>query len=144
MTRKMRNIIFAICPLLFMSVSFHARGCPVNCHTNGCYDDSGIVTRITNKLFALPEVKMKNIFVDSLTNHKKGISMRVMQKPDKLKKYYWIAVGYDSDLRFETYYNFYIWPDNMIIKYLHPYNGRALTLADWRKSRNVNSKTNEK
>jgi len=99
--------------------------------------DSEIVNRIMNKLLNLREVKQKDVFVDSLTNHKKGITMRVIGKPEKLKKYYWIAVGYDSDLRFETYYNFYVWPDNMLVKYLDPISGKALTMLEWRRTKKI-------
>jgi hypothetical protein len=91
---------------------------------------------IMEKLFELPEVKRKWKFVDSLTAHKKGISMRVMKRPEGISTYYWIAVGYDNDLSFETYYNFYVWPDPMTIRYYDPGEGKILTLAEWRKKLN--------
>jgi hypothetical protein len=94
--------------------------------------DSVNLKRIMYKLFNLPEIRKKNKFIDSLTNHKKGISMRVMKSPDRMIKHYWIAVGYDSDFRFETYYNFYVWPKQMFIKYLDPITGELLTLEEWR------------
>lgn len=96
------------------------------------FDDSLIVSRILDKLSRLPEVRRKNRIIDSLTHHSKGISMRVMHQPDKSKNYFWIAVGYNNSLRFETYYNFYVWPDKMIIKYLDPHTGNTLSLAEWR------------
>jgi hypothetical protein len=58
-----------------------------------------------------------------------------MSKPSKNSKYYCIAVGYNGDLRFETYYNFYVWPKTMTIKYLETYSGEILTLAKWRRIR---------
>ena len=97
--------------------------------------DSLLVARITDKLFHLAEVQQSNSFIDSFTHHTHGIAARIMQRPNKSTKYYWIAVGYDSDLRFETYYNFYVWPDKMTIKYLDTFTGKALTLAEWRKNR---------
>jgi hypothetical protein len=95
--------------------------------------DTLIESTIMDKLFELPEVKRKWKFVDSLTGHKKGISMRVMKRPEGVSNYYWIAVGYDSDLKFETYYNFYVWPDQMTIRYFDTVDGKILTLAEWRK-----------
>ena len=102
------------------------------------YDHSGdsvLIARIVDKLFDLPEVRLSNSYVDSFTHHTHGIAARVMQRPGKSAKYYWIAVGYDSDLRFETYYNFYVWPAKMTIKYMDTFTGKMLTLAAWRKTR---------
>jgi len=97
--------------------------------------DRLLIARIVDKLFALAEVKQSNSFIDSFSHHTHGIAARVMSRPDKSTKYYWIAVGYDNDERFETYYNFYVLPDKMTIKYLDTFTGKALTLAEWRKNR---------
>jgi hypothetical protein len=74
------------------------------------YDENQTVDSIITKLFQLPEVRKSNNFVDSFTHHKHGVSALVVSKPGKNSKYYCIAVGYNGDLRFETYYNFYVWP----------------------------------
>jgi len=108
--------------------------CQIYIHGN----DSEVINRIMDKLYRLPEVKEKDAFIDSLTKHKHGISMRIMQRPGKLTKYYWIAVGYNSNLRFQTYYNFYVWPDSMVIKYLDPDSGKILTLSEWREIQKSN------
>jgi hypothetical protein len=98
-------------------------------------DENQIVDSIIAKLLQLPEVRKSNNFVDSFTHHKHGVSALVMSKPSKNSKYYCIAVGYNGDLRFETYYNFYVWPKTMTIKYLDTYSGEILTLAKWRRIR---------
>jgi hypothetical protein len=97
--------------------------------------DTPIENKILDLLFSLPEVKMSDRFVDSLTNHRHGISMRIVHRPNRLEKYYTIDAGYNSSERFENYYNFYVWPDKMIIKIVDSYTGRLLTLAEWRKKR---------
>jgi hypothetical protein len=87
------------------------------------------------RLFSLPEVKLSSRFIDSLTNHRHGIAMRIVQRPDKSNKYFIIDAGYDNDLRFENYYNFYVWPEKMTIKIVDSYTGKLLTLSEWRKTR---------
>jgi hypothetical protein len=118
----------------FLHTSFRLSG-DVNARIQQT-DDSVFVNKIMDKLFSFPEIKRKQAFVDSLSHHKRGISMIVMQKPGKANKYYWIAVGYNGAQRFETYYNFYVWPSQMEIKYLDTESGNLLTLAQWRKLQN--------
>jgi hypothetical protein len=101
------------------------------------YNDTNAVDKILYRLSKLPEVRWSNLYIDSFTRHTHRISMRVVEKPDSMKKYYWIAVGYNNDERFETYYNFYVWPDKMIIKYLDSKSGKVLTLSEWRKTRTL-------
>jgi hypothetical protein len=97
--------------------------------------DSTRLDKIITKLFELPEVKEKDKKIDSLARHSKGISMRVIKYPSKDNKYYIISVGYDSDLRFETYFSFYVWPESMEIRYLDPDTNRPITLSEWRRAR---------
>ncbi|HMH20152.1 MAG TPA: hypothetical protein VK563_00180 [Puia sp.] len=148
---KVIQIVLVFCMILFKGIPSSAIALPENWNgdfwknqmtyfavlQNKNLNDSELVNKALDKLFQLQEVKRKNKFIDSLTKHTKGISMRVMQKPSKLTKYYWIAVGYDNDLRFETYYNFYVYPDNMSIRYLDTYSGDAITLMQWRKKRKL-------
>lgn len=103
--------------------------------SNYSVTDTAIENKILDKLFNLPEVKISSRFIDSLTNHRHGISMRIIQRPNGLKKYYIIDAGYNSSERFENYYNFYVWPDRMIVKVVDSYTGRLLTLTEWRKKR---------
>lgn len=145
---RQKKLIILVCFIHFIVISNSVRASPrcypITFNNIGIYfeginyfnnNDSEVVNKIIKKLVNLPEVKAKNSYVDSLTKHAKGVSFRVMLKPGKLAKYYWIAVGYDSNLRFETYYNFYVWPDKMIIKYLDTNNGKTLSLAEWRRNK---------
>src|SRR5258708_22258497 len=56
----------------------------LECDTNKLED------KVVQKIFSLPEIKAKNRFVDSLTNHKSGISVIISGRPNKEHKYYWI------------------------------------------------------
>jgi hypothetical protein len=75
------------------------------------FNDTTVENKVLAKLFSLPEVKLSGRFIDSLTRHRQGIAMRIVQHPDKSNEYYIIDAGYDNDLRFENYYNFYVWPE---------------------------------
>jgi hypothetical protein len=101
------------------------------------HDDTDTIMerRILDKLFSLPEVKNSNRYIDSFTNHQNGISMRIVQRPERLKKYYIVDAGYDYEERFENYYIFYVWPGRMNIKAVDSYSSELLTLAEWRKRR---------
>jgi len=74
--------------------------------------------RITDKIFALPEVKEKGKFIDSLTHHKNGVSIMIYVKPSAKAPYYWVKVGYDGEVKFETYYNSYVYRKGLVIKFL--------------------------
>jgi hypothetical protein len=88
--------------------------------------------KIINDVFSLPEVRKKNKYIDSLTKHKKGITIIIAKKPDKIHNYYWVQAGYNSELRFEPYYNFYVYQPNRVIKYYDPMSDKILTLKEWR------------
>ena len=90
---------------------------------------------IEDTLMTIKEVKQKNDFIDSLTNHKHGISFMI-DKPNIENKAYYIAVGYNKKLRFETFYNFYINPTNKQITIDDAFSGERLTLDAWRKTEN--------
>lgn len=94
--------------------------------------------KILDAIRKLPEVIEREKYLDSLTNHKGHISVMVVSKPSKSQPYYWVKVGYDNELRFETYYNFYVYnagKGNLEIKYYDVVSGKAITLKEWRKSR---------
>jgi hypothetical protein len=92
--------------------------------------------KILDAVRKLPEVIEREKYLDSLTNHKGHVALMVESKPSKLQPYYWIKVGYDNELRFETYFNFYIYNvgnGNLEIKYYDVVIGKAITLKEWRK-----------
>lgn len=89
---------------------------------------------IHDTLLTIPQVKKSDSYIDSLTNHKHGISFMV-GKPQQGKEDlgYQIQAGYNSDVRFETYYFFYINPANKEIKVLDATSGNILPLQEWQK-----------
>ena len=88
---------------------------------------------IIDRLHLLPEIKEKNRYIDSLANHKHGISFITLKKPKSEKDYYWIQAGFNGDIRFETYYNFYVYYPKMKIEIFDPTSNKAYSLSEWRK-----------
>lgn len=85
-----------------------------------------------NEILKLPEVIIKNKMIDSLSNHKHGVSLLSDTTIDGIK-YYEIKAGYNSDLRYETYYNFYVEKGNCKnIKIFEPIGGDLISLEKWR------------
>ena len=46
------------------------------------FKDTVVENKILERLFNLPEVKLSDHFIDSITNHRHGISMRIVHRPD--------------------------------------------------------------
>jgi hypothetical protein len=88
-----------------------------------------------SKILALPEIKTKNRFIDSSTNHQRGIAIMVINKPANNKDYFWIQAGNNTPLRFEPIYNFYVYLPNLEVKYFDPVNNQVISLQNWRKKK---------
>lgn len=98
--------------------------------------DSVFENEIMDKIYHLPEVQESQRLIDSLTNHKSGVSMIIFKTPTQDSPYYWIQVGYNGTLRFEPYYNFYVYPQKgNEIKFLNTMTDSIMSLKDWRKTR---------
>jgi hypothetical protein len=89
---------------------------------------------IHDTLLTIMQVKKSDAYIDSLTNHKQGISFMI-GKPQQGKESlgYQVQAGYNSDVHFETYYFFYINPANKEIKVLDQTSGNILPLQEWQK-----------
>lgn len=138
--------------MLKRSVRFIERLTGIKAHPDGDYIGWRVVVakdlrawreweieeRITAKIFALPEVKEKGRFVDSLTHHKRGVSLIVAGRPTAERPYYWVEVGFDGELRFETYYNFYVYRKGLVIKFLDTVEeDDVIGLEEWRRRRKI-------
>jgi hypothetical protein len=88
---------------------------------------------VLNKIYKIPEVRKKDHFVDSITNHKHGISMIIVQRPNAKEPYYVVQVGYNNKIRFEPYYTFYVYKKNLVIKFYDTIQNEIITLEEWRK-----------
>ena len=92
--------------------------------------DSIFESKIFDTLIRIKQVQQKNKFIDSFSHHEKGIAMLIVQRPDSIKNYYWVQVGYNGPLRFEPYFNFYIYKEGFKIKYLETSSNDLLDLRD--------------
>jgi hypothetical protein len=88
---------------------------------------------VLGKIYKIPEVRKKDHFIDSLTNHKHGISTITLKRPTAKEAYYVIQVGYNNEMRFEPYYTFYVYKKNLVIKVYDTLSGKIISLAEWRK-----------
>lgn len=98
--------------------------------------------RAQNEILKLPEVTLKNKMIDSLSNHTHGISLLSDSTTIDGIKYYEIKAGYNSDIRYETYYNFYVEKGNcQNIKVAEPIEGDIIPISEWRiRNQNRNEK----
>ena len=98
-------------------------------------NDSLVLTledKIMDAVMSLPEVKKANAYIDSISNHKKGIA-GIMSEPEKGETDYGVRVGYNGEERFEVYYFFYVDPKNFQIKILNIITDSVISVEEWRK-----------
>lgn len=86
------------------------------------------------KIFSLPEVQTRNKYIDSVTNHKHGITIIVRKKPLHKQDYYWIQAGNNNEIRFEPIYNFYVYLPDLRVAYLDLLSNEAISLENWRRN----------
>lgn len=90
-----------------------------------------------NEIIGLKEVELKAKFIDSLSNHKSGISFMSDSLDIDGISYYEIKAGYNSKLRFENYYTFYVEKGNCKnVKIFEPIEGEIISLLQWRELKN--------
>ena len=95
--------------------------------------DTSIEDLILSKIHNLYEVKRKEKYIDSITNHKHGISLLILKKPSAKKQYYIVQAGYDSKIRFEPYYTFYVFRNALEVKYYDTQTDSLMSIDEWRK-----------
>ncbi|MCP9753103.1 hypothetical protein [Ferruginibacter sp. HRS2-29] len=88
--------------------------------------------KILDRIAQLPEFKKSYKYIDSLTDHKHGLSSMIF-KPQKGEKFYYVKVGYSSPERFETYYNFYVDSTTFAINVDDVVEADIVPIAEWRK-----------
>lgn len=98
------------------------------------YEDSALT--VVEKL---PEVKtLKARFDKQNLDTSHHFALLLGRKPDTSFKYYWVEVGDDTPVRFETYENFYVDPKSFIVYYDYydvvSDSVSVLTIDQWRKS----------
>lgn len=90
---------------------------------------------VINTIYNLTEIKSYFHKVDSIFKGKMHAKIIIFSNPTKAEPYYWVQVGIDNGLRFDTEYNFYIYvKKNIEVKYYDAFNDKIITLEEWRKS----------
>lgn len=92
------------------------------------------IENLEKEILQLPEIKEKNQLIDSITNHKNGISFNSQET----EKFYKISVGYNSHMRWENYFDFEISKDDCVLKILDVESGNFMSIENWRSIHNKN------
>ncbi len=121
---RLKHIYIILVGLLFYA-------CDGQTKKNICTSDIAI-----KKISQLPEIVKQGKYIDSLTNHKHGVSFMVEDDLVGKKKYFRIKTGYNGNLRWETSYIFYADKENCSIYYFDTVSEKLLTIEQWRYSFN--------
>jgi hypothetical protein len=137
--KRQIRIIFSCLPFVFYSCS-HQSDVNVNSPSgkepvvatekNSVKED--VEGKIMDAVMNLPEVIRSNAYIDSISNHKKGIA-GITDAPADGETDYSVKVGYNGDERFEVYYFFYVNPKTMQIKVQDIVLDSLMLYNDWHK-----------
>lgn len=97
------------------------------------YAHDSLEDKAISELYKLTEIKQRHRFIDSISEHKRGIAFIVRKRPTHNKDYYWIQAGDNTALRFQPIYNFHVYLPDLRVKYFDPFANVELTLEQWRK-----------
>lgn len=87
----------------------------------------------TKVISELVEVKVHQRYIDSLTQHTRGVSYMVENEKINGKDYYQIKTGYNGKLHWETYNIFYVNKNDCGKIYVDDVvSGNIITLQQWR------------
>lgn len=93
------------------------------------FTDSILQAKITDTLMQLSFVRESNRYIDSVSDHKHGISFITDTANNEIS----VMAGYNGEERFETYYNFNINPVTFEIKVMDAGSGDFVTVDDYLK-----------
>ena len=108
------------------------------CQGQKCSNEDEAIKIISS----LPEVRKQENIIDSVTNHKHGVSYIVEDEKINKKEYIRIKTGYNGEFRWETYYIFYIDKKACSLYYYDTINGNLLTIEQWRNKSNKKKMNN--
>jgi hypothetical protein len=97
-------------------------------------NDPAFENYVVDTIFSLKEVQEKSKYLDSLTNHSKGVTV-IVNRSDENGGVYEIRVGYNGEERFETYYNFYFDSVSKQISIMDVVSGDKISLDNFRKDK---------
>lgn len=96
------------------------------------FGDTALENKITSALLKLPFVQKSNSYIDSISDHKHGISFMLDSTGNSNEIS--VQAGYNGDQRFETYYHFYVNPKSLDIKVYDPVADKKLTVKEYLKT----------
>lgn len=97
------------------------------------FGDTALENKITSVLLKLPFVQKSNSYIDSISDHKHGISF-MLDSTGNSEHEISVQAGYNGDQRFETYYHFYVNPKSLDIKVYDPVADKKLTVKEYLKT----------
>lgn len=97
------------------------------------FADTALENKITTALLKLPFVQKSNAYIDSLTNHKHGITF-LLDSAGNSENEISVQAGYNGSQRFETYYRFYVDPKSLAVKVYDQVADKKLTVKEYLKS----------
>lgn len=103
-----------------------------SCQGQQCSNEDEAIKIISS----LPEVGKQEKIIDSITNHKHGVSYMVEDEKINKKEYFRIKTGYNGEFHWETYYIFYIDKKTCSLYYYDTVSGNLLTIEQWRNKSN--------
>ena len=135
----MKKICFTLCisiGLFFVACEPTVKQAPqTTVYENKGIDTTNLPTddKVFDRIMEIAEVKESNRQIDSLSEHKKGVALMIVERPADGVPYFSVKVGYDGDTRFETYYLFYVDAKTLEVKVEDIVSGEVLSLDEWRK-----------
>ncbi len=97
------------------------------------FADTSLEDKITAAIRKLSFVKKSDQYIDSISNHKHGISF-LLEGPAKGETEIPVQAGYNGAERFETYYRFFVNPKTLEIKVYDVVEDKKLTLKEYLKT----------
>lgn len=95
------------------------------------FTDTALEKKVTAVLMKLPFVQKSNRYIDSISNHKQGISFMLDNTRGAGIS---VLAGYDSEERFETWYHFYVDPQAMEVKIYDPLENKTVPVKEYLKT----------
>jgi len=95
------------------------------------FTDTALEKKVTAVLLKFPFVQKSNKYIDSVSNHKHGISFMLDNTKGENVS---VLAGYNSDERFETYYHFYVDPKTMAVTIYDPLTNKTLAVKEYIKT----------
>lgn len=97
------------------------------------FSDTALESKITEALMKLPFVMKSNNYIDSFSNHQRGIAF-MMDEPQENETDISVQAGYNGGERFETYYRFFVNPKTMEIQVYDPVEDKKLSIKEYLKT----------